>query len=302
MSSNEDSKRKRLDNVFRRLLRTDSVSSNHELLRNNLSLVCICFNEFYEVVRSKWDDSDSLIHKKYLTQFAKDRLNLERCVARTPGNFKVHIPLVLHKPVVFHADNLSEEYKSQEQQASRSTMQPLDVAKFINTTIGAPYDGKFAGLKSFLINLDIIKSIVPVEHNDLAIRCVRGRLLDLAGSYVPDSVTSFAEIKKCLTDNIKADPSRVVESRLAAIRFDNHNLTKFSEEVEKAANLLTQTFISEGIPVAKSNEMTVARVVDTCRQSARNDLVKSVLHIIRHTESGQNLQPKSRTRTETNNS
>lgn len=77
--------------------------------------------------------------------------------------------------------------------------------------------------------------------------------------------------------NIKREPSAVVESKLAAIRFDNRNLTQFTEDVEKTASLLSQTFISEGIPIAKANELTISRVIETCRKSARNDLVRSVL-------------------------
>lgn len=43
------------------------------------------------------------------------------------------------------------------------------------------------------------------------------------------------------------------------------------------ADKLTSTYINEGIPLAKANEMTISLVVETCRKSARNDLVKSVL-------------------------
>lgn len=131
-------------------------------------------------------------------------------------------------------------------------------------------------LGAFIINIQTLETIIPAEHRALAINCIRGKLEGTAAALIPSDATS-APSQHGLVNNIKAEPSTVVEARLSAIRFDNHNLTKFSEEVEKVASLLSQTLISEGIPIPKANEMTIARVVETCRKSARNDLVKSVL-------------------------
>lgn len=155
-------------------------------------------------------------------------------------------------------------------------MDRLDVIKLVNTTL-KPYDGDVGGLDSVIINIDIIEAAIPAEHQDIAIKCIRGKLLNAAAKFVPATVNSFSGIKEALSNNIKAEPSTVVEAKLSAIRFDNVNLTKFSEVVEKISSLLFQTFISEGIPIGKANEMTISRVVENCRKSARNDLVRSVL-------------------------
>lgn len=159
---------------------------------------------------------------------------------------------------------------------TNNKMQAAEIIKLVNSTL-KEYDGNVGGLGSFLVNLEIIEASVPAEHVTLAVKCIRGKLQGAAAGFVPENISSYSEIKDSLKRNIKREPSAVVESKLAAIRFDNRNLTQFTEDVEKTASLLSQTFISEGIPIAKANELTISRVIETCRKSARNDLVRSVL-------------------------
>lgn len=315
MSLNEEEgERKRLDNALRRILRTDSVSPNPELLRDNLFRVCDSFNSYYAIVKDKLCILSSTDRKRALVKFANDRLSVERCLERVPDvGVVICLPLELGEPISFQQvpikwkseNNLtihlsprntsnsapdlsiltsdSSGESSDYEELSRSEidlkfvkMNEFEVIKTVNSIL-KPFSGAVAELDAFIINIKILERTIPQAHISLAIECIRGKLLGTAAKVVPESVTSFADIRTALISNIIAEPSSVVEARLAAIRFDNENLTKFSEDVEKAASLLFQTFISEGIPINKSNEMTIAKVVETCRRSARNDLVRSVL-------------------------
>lgn len=309
---NEDQpkqERRLLDNALRRVLRTDSVCRDPDLLRDNVFLVCECFNAFYATVRIKWDILDSQERKKILVKFATDRLGIERCLDKIPELGKlVSVPLEVGELInfksgkVFRIDsdqrtkppspgpsnsrNNSESGDSSEYEEVSSidsslsemtvTMQAVDVIKLVNTTL-KPFSGAFEELDPFIVNLEILETAIPAEHSLLGVKCVRGKLQGAAAIFIPPTVTTYAEIISTLKLHIKAETASVVEAKLAAIRFDNLNLSKFSEDVEKAALLLSQTYIHEGIPIPKANEMTIARVTETCRRSARNDLVRSVL-------------------------
>lgn len=294
--------RKDLDNALRRILRTDAVCQNSELLRDNVYRVCDCFNAFYSIVKTQWDDFDGHNRKRILVKFASDRLGVERCLDRVPELGKlIHLPLEIGELIDFKtgerldivfdqrptspapsfASTSSSDYEElslvdSDRLDNTYTMQAVDVIKLVNSTL-KPFNGEFDELNSFILNIEILESAIPAEHLLLGIKCIRGKLQGAAAGFMPASVTTYAEIISNLKLHIKAETASVVEAKLAAIRFDNNNLTKFTEEVEKAALALSKTYIHEGIPIAKANEMTIARVTETCRRSARNDLVRSVL-------------------------
>lgn len=107
-------------------------------------------------------------------------------------------------------------------------MQPAEVMKLVNNTL-VPFNGQIGKLRAFIINTQTLETIIPAEHRALAINCIRGKLEGTAAALIPSDVSTFAEIKHGFVNNIKAEPSTVVEARLSAIRFDNYNLTKFSD-------------------------------------------------------------------------
>lgn len=124
-------------------------------------------------------------------------------------------------------------------------MQALDVIKLVNTTF-KPFSGDASELNGFLINVDVCKSAIPNEHQALAVKCIRGRLQGNAAALVQDSVSTYDGLVSALKTHIKADSSKVLEANLAAILFDNRNLTKFTEDVnliaDKLPHILTREF------------------------------------------------------------
>lgn len=283
--------RKDLNNALRRILRSDSVSLNEGLIRENVFRVVDCFNSYYNLVLTRWESYNDNDRKQALVKFASDRHDVECCLKRVPDlATKVIVPTeisgqiswssgdkfivdLVHKP---EEETSSITSSDSEEFVNTTTMDAFEIIKLVNSTF-RPFDGKAEELGAFLVNLEIIEEALPATQLALGIKCVRGKLLGAAEGFVPSTVSSFQEIASALKANIRQEPSSVIEARLAAISFDNYNLTKFAEEVEKAATLLHSTLIHEGVPIAKSNEMTIAKVVETCRRSARNDLVRAVL-------------------------
>lgn len=155
-------------------------------------------------------------------------------------------------------------------------MDAIGTINLVNSIV-RPFTGQFNELSSFLTNIQILESVITAENINIAIQCILGKLSGSAANLVPSTATTFEDIINALQDNITGDPSEVVESRLAALRFDNRNLTSFSTEVEKLSNTLSQAYIQEGIPLKKANNMTINCVIQCCRKSTRNDLIKSVL-------------------------
>lgn len=54
-------------------------------------------------------------------------------------------------------------------------------------------------------------------------------------------------------------------------------MQEFSEQAEKLAEALQRTLIIEGISQEKAKEMATERTIDLCRQSSKNDFVRSVI-------------------------
>lgn len=140
-----------------------------------------------------------------------------------------------------------------------------------------PFNGKNSELRSFIHNIRLIETLIPTDHTSIILNFIIGRLNNSTAIFVPTEAKTFNDIIHALQQNIKNDSSNVLEARLSAILFNNQNLTSFSLEVETIANSLKQAYIQEGIPVAKSNSMTISRVVDLCRQSTNSFLIKSIL-------------------------
>lgn len=84
-------------------------------------------------------------------------------------------------------------------------------------------------------------------------------------------------IKDNLRENIKPDSSQVIEGRFQALRSDNLSHQEFSKQAEELSESLKRTLISEGMPDALAKEYTVKKAIEVCRNSARSNLVKSVL-------------------------
>ncbi|XP_055307851.1 probable cyclin-dependent serine/threonine-protein kinase DDB_G0292550 [Sitodiplosis mosellana] len=64
---------------------------------------------------------------------------------------------------------------------------------------------------------------------------------------------------------------------MLALKLSKNTSQQFAEEAEKLADDLQHSLVFEGISLEKAKEMAIESTVKMCRQSARSDLVRSVL-------------------------
>lgn len=116
----------------------------------------------------------------------------------------------------------------------------------------------------------------PTHLQSKLITLVRGRLFGEART-AADGAYSVEDIINALRDEIVKESSEIIESKLAAIRFDNKNLTDFSSSVESLADKLIASLIYEGVRKDKAKQMATKLVIENCKKSARNDYIKTIL-------------------------
>lgn len=154
-------------------------------------------------------------------------------------------------------------------------MDAINFLKFASSMV-RPFSEDAKDLQSFVDNINLVKSLASPELIPNLLEFTKGRLSGKARTSII-GCTSIEEIIVALERDFTLESSIVLESRLCALRFDFKNLTEFASEAEKVADNLKDALISEGCSRQKANEMTVRLVVETCRKSARNDTVKTIL-------------------------
>lgn len=166
---NEDQakeQRKDLKKALRRILRTDSVPQNAELLRDNLLRVWECFNSYYATGRFHWELLTAEDKRQALVGFANDRRGVERCLDRVPDIASLlSVSTELGDLIVWKSGKIlvgnetahpgpipsrsksSDEYEdssSVENKPTIVTMNAIDVIKTVNNTL-RPYSGLMSG-------------------------------------------------------------------------------------------------------------------------------------------------------------
>lgn len=165
--------------------------------------------------------------------------------------------------------------KAAEIEIKMTTMEPAAFLRLACSLIH-PLSENAEMLDSFLDNVALVKSLATPELLPIFTQFVKGRLNGRART-VTTGCETIEDIISELRLNIIRDSSEVLESRLAALRFDHINLTDFSASVEKIADQLINSLMSEGVSKGKANSMAIRQVVETCRHSARNDIIKAIL-------------------------
>lgn len=148
----------------------------------------------------------------------------------------------------------------------------------VNNQIKKPYSGDPLGLPTFLTGVNIAKRFANTEElkTDL-VEFVKGRLEGRAREFITDSIATIEELIATLQQHIKPENSKIIEGRIAALRYTYAKQQEFADKAEELADALRRTLILEGMTPDKANEMTVDRTVTLCRKSTQSDVVKAVL-------------------------
>ena len=158
---------------------------------------------------------------------------------------------------------------------SKSTMDHLSFLK-LATSLVPKFTDNAEELDFFVDQVTQLREATPANLQTHLLSFVKGRLSGKARTAAKDSI-SLDDVIASLREEIQLESSEILESKLAALRFDYKNLTEFATAVENTSDQLIASLISEGVRKDKAKQMTTKLVVDTCKNSSRNQHVKTVM-------------------------
>lgn len=164
---------------------------------------------------------------------------------------------------------------------TNTTKMSQTVDSFLKTASGIinyKFNGDPLKLKGFINDSKLVEAVASTpETKALVITFLKSRLEAKAEESVPDDCDTVENLCKALQDKLKPDSSAIIEGKILALRMQKGNYSKFAEEAEKLGESLRRSLISEKLTKEKAEELTIRRMVELCRKTARNDVVKSVL-------------------------
>lgn len=131
-------------------------------------------------------------------------------------------------------------------------------------------------------NLLLIASIEEAgqTHTELLKKFNISKLESKAGEIFPSSPDNIPDVNAIitkLTNSIKPDNSDIICGRLTSLSAERHSKHELSQKIEELTDALKRAFVFEGFSLEKTNELTVKKTVEICKQNTKSTLVKSVL-------------------------
>lgn len=154
---------------------------------------------------------------------------------------------------------------------------PREFMSLAGPILNYKFDGNPLKLETFLTDIELVESLCEDETKDLCFKFIKSKLEGRALEAMPEGVATIKQITDALKSKIKPDPSKVIEGKIASLRLVKGNFSAFSKQAEELAEALRRSLVIEGIAKAKAEEMSIQKMVDLCRKTAINDVVKSVI-------------------------
>lgn len=174
-----------------------------------------------------------------------------------------------------HLDRKRRENDDTMTEALKAQKELLDI---VNGQIRRPYDGDPMGLQTFVTAIDIATDFATTDAlKRKLVTYVKGKLDGRAREIVTDDIETIQELIDTLKEKIKPETSKIIEARIATLRYSYGKQEEFATKTEELADALRRTLIIEGMTPAKANEITVDRTIQLCRKSTQSDIVKAVL-------------------------
>lgn len=139
------------------------------------------------------------------------------------------------------------------------------------------YSGEPLQLETFLNDIALLKEVTEDDNKIVMVRYVKSKLSGVALEWLPEDADNIEKIIDALRAAIKTESSKVVASKLMALKSDKMNLSKFSELAEKLAEDFRRSLVVEGISKIKATEMAVDKTVELCRKNARSTSVGTII-------------------------
>lgn len=263
--------------VAKRLIKTDIPDSKETIYKNRDLLISI-YNSHVDVSKTIWNNLNNDDKTLVLSQFSYIRektikaFHIINCPYIVPTN---NLEKIIEE--IINPQETEEKYKISNTMATNSSeLSPSEFLKLASSII-KPFCGEPNNLQAFLNSVELVATLTTPNSSNLLFQFVKTRLEGKALECIPSNAATLDDIKTSLKVKIKPESSEVVESRLLALRTDRKNLQDFTAEAEELAEKLKRSLIMEGVTDTKAEDMVTKKMVETCRKSARSDLVKSVL-------------------------
>lgn len=158
-----------------------------------------------------------------------------------------------------------------------NTMADLDFLQKIASVMKKDYSGEPDGLRAFIEQIELVDLGTPDDKKDTLIKFIKSKLIGRAKEAVPDATNTVEAIKTALKAKIKPENSDVVLGRLLALKADRNSLQNFQKLAEELSEKLRIAYVDDGIPPDVAKKMVVAKTVEMCKSTARNEYVKTVI-------------------------
>lgn len=136
-------------------------------------------------------------------------------------------------------------------------MNSLELFNVVNRQFRQNYSGEPLGLTTFIDAVEILETFATTAdlRKDL-LRYLTAKLEGRAREYITDTIVSIEQFKRVLRDNIQPENSKVIEGRIASLRYAYSKQGEFSAKAEELADALRRTLIIEGMTPRKANEIS----------------------------------------------
>lgn len=307
--SGSELKLKEFSNITYKVTRKDRSKNTLTLQRYRTEII-EGYNNFLQYVNSVYQLATSgqkgtldsrLTHAKQLVEQCFDIL---KCEYTWPNDFyePIDIELVGNLPNIPELSVINENPRGEHsnekntisteqnkpdgnpqsepkrEENTKFEMNSLELFNVVNRQFRQNYSGEPLGLTTFIDAVEILETFATTAdlRKDL-LRYLTAKLEGRAREYITDTIVSIEQFKRVLRDNIQPENSKVIEGRIASLRYAYSKQGEFSAKAEELADALRRTLIIEGMTPKKANEISVDKTIELCRKSTNSDLVKSVL-------------------------
>lgn len=279
----------------------EKLSKNPDTLKSYENSIVTSFNELASFIDDQFRDFDDSTQIYFRQEFLKFREKLLRSFGKLDCN--IHVPSDLFQTIDINnteqfenasdALSMSVEVNNIENNTSNiengtnssddesivkmPPVSKLDLLRSLSQTINQSYSGDPLALDAFIDRIELAKCALEGDEQLETLRKFVLTKLEGKARELVDTKDTLDEITKALRANIKPDSSKVIEGRMLSLRLNKIPSTDYAIKAEELAEALQRSLIVEGITREKAKQMAIEKTVEMCRQSARTDLVKSVI-------------------------
>lgn len=258
-----------------------------------LENVLDCYNSLIVYSEIDYETKKRATREHIESTLGVNRITVQRCFEKLnlpivlPGKLLSTIHYVLDsgahsKPETKADANLSQTnpiiWSTLETETSKMTQTIDNFMKYTQSILNYKFKGDPLELNGFISDATLLMSMATAdETKKFCFEYIKNSVRGRAEEYVPENCTTLTDLISALKSKIKPETSDVVEGKILSLRLQKGDFTKFAQEAEKLSEAFRRALVVEGITKNKAEEMTVTKMVELCRKTAKIEIVKSVL-------------------------